>query len=84
MVKSPLLLLVLERDNIKQRTSLLSVQSKICLVLFHGFCCFVLCHQCPVQLLLGTLKGLPTRIPLLDQVIPDEHYGSEGLFVKTL
>ncbi|XP_073231537.1 uncharacterized protein [Porites lutea] len=32
MVKSPLLLLVLETDNIKQRTSLLSVQSKICLL----------------------------------------------------
>ena len=67
--ESPLSLLVLETDDVKQKTSFFSVQGKICLVLFHGFCCFVLCHQCPVQLLLETLKRLSTGIPLLDQFI---------------
>ena len=69
MVKSTLSLLVLETDDGKQKTSLFSVQGKICLVSFHGFCCFVLCHQCPVQLLLETLKRLSTGIPMLDQFI---------------
>ena len=69
MVKSPLLLFVLETDDVKQKTSLFYVQGKICLVFFHGFCCFVLCHQCPVQLLLETLKRLSTGIPLLDKFI---------------
>ena len=69
MVKSPLLLFVLETDDVKQKTSLFYVHGKICLVFFHGFCCFVLCHQCPVQLLLETLKRLSTGIPLLDKFI---------------
>ena len=40
---------VVDTNDVKQKTSLLSVQGKICLVLFHGFCSFVLCHLCPVQ-----------------------------------
>ena len=35
--------------TINQTTSLFSVQGKICLVLFHGFCAFVLRHLRPVQ-----------------------------------
>ena len=80
MVKPPLSLLVLETDDVKQKTSLFSVQGKIYLVLFHGFCCFVLCHQCPVQLLLKTLKRLST----VRSVYPDWYHGSEGLLVKFL
>ena len=35
-------LCVLETDDVKQKTSLFSVQGKICLLLFLGFCRFVL------------------------------------------
>ena len=31
----------LDTDDVKQKTSLFSVQGNICLVLFHGFCSFV-------------------------------------------
>ena len=34
--------------DVKQKTSLFSGQGKICLVLFHGFCSFVLRDLCPV------------------------------------
>ena len=34
---------VVDTNDVKQKTSL-SVQGKICLVLFHGFCSFVLRH----------------------------------------
>ena len=70
MVKSPLLPLVLETDDIKQKTSLFSVQGKICLVLFHVFCC-CLSSVSGTTPFLGTLKRLSTRIPLLNQFIPD-------------
>ena len=42
-------LCVPDTDDVKQKTSLISLQGKICLVLFHGFCSFVLCHLCPVH-----------------------------------
>ena len=42
-------LCVLDTDDVKQKTSLFSVQGRISLVLFHGFCSFVLCHLCPVR-----------------------------------
>ena len=38
-----------DTDDVKQKTSLFSVQGRISLVFFHGFCSFVLCHLCPVQ-----------------------------------
>ena len=37
---NPLLLRVLGTDEVKQKTFLFSVQGKICLELFHGFCSF--------------------------------------------
>ena len=37
-------------DEVKQKTSLFSVQGKICLALFCGFCFFVLHHLCQVHL----------------------------------
>ena len=39
----------MDTDDVKQKTSLFPVQGKICLVLFHGFCSFVLRHLCPVH-----------------------------------
>ena len=39
----------LDTDDVKQKTSLFSVQRKICLVLFHSFSSFVLRHLCPVH-----------------------------------
>ena len=45
---NPLLLCVLGTDEVKQKTSLFSVQGKICLELFHGFCSFFLHHLCMV------------------------------------
>ena len=39
---------VVDTNDVKQKTSL-SVQGKICLVLFHGFCSFVLRHLCRVH-----------------------------------
>ena len=39
---------VVDTNDVKQKTSL-SVQGKICLVLFHGFCAFVVRHLRPVQ-----------------------------------
>ena len=39
----------LDTNDVKQNASLLSVQGKICLVLFHGFCSFVLRHLCRVN-----------------------------------
>ena len=38
-----------DTNEVKQKTSLFSVQGKICLVLFHGFCSFLLRHLCPVH-----------------------------------
>ena len=38
-----------DKDDVKQKTSLSSVQGKICLVLFHGFCFFLLRALCPVN-----------------------------------
>ena len=38
-----------DTDEVKQKPSLFSVVGKICLVLFHGFCFFVLRHLCPVR-----------------------------------
>ena len=40
---------VVDTNDIRQNTSLLPVQGKICLVLFHGFCSFVLRHLCRVH-----------------------------------
>ena len=40
---------VVDTNDVKQKTSLLYVQGKICLVLFHGFCSFVLRHLCRVN-----------------------------------
>ena len=40
---------VLDTDDVNQTISLFSVQGKICFVLFHGFCAFVLRHLRPVQ-----------------------------------
>jgi len=42
-------LCALDTDDAKQKTSLFSVQGKPCLVLFHGFCIFVLHHLCLVH-----------------------------------
>ena len=42
-------LCVQDTDDVNQKTSLFSVQGKICLVLFHGFCSFLSCHLCPVH-----------------------------------
>ena len=39
---------VVDTNDVKQKTSL-SVQGKICLVLFPGFCSFVLRHLCRVH-----------------------------------
>ena len=39
----------MDTDDVKQKTSLFPVQGKIFLVLFHGFCSFVLRHLCPVH-----------------------------------
>ena len=40
---------VLDTNDVKQKISLLSVQGKICLVLLHGLCSFVLRHVCRVH-----------------------------------
>ena len=39
----------LDTDDVAQKTSLFSVQGKICLVLFHGCCSFVLRHLSPLH-----------------------------------
>ena len=38
-----------DTDDVKQKTFLSSLQGKICLMLFHGFCSFVVRHLCPVN-----------------------------------
>ena len=40
---------VLETDNVKQKTSLFSVQGKSAWYVFMFFCSFVLCHLCLVH-----------------------------------
>lgn len=40
---------VSDTDDVKQTPSLFSVAGKNLLVLFHGFCFFVLRHLCPVR-----------------------------------
>lgn len=40
----PRLFCVRDTDDVKQNTSLLSVKEKICLLLFHGVCSFVIHH----------------------------------------
>ena len=40
---------VVDTNDVKQKNSLFSVQGKICLVFFHGFCSFVLRHLCRVN-----------------------------------
>ena len=56
-------LCVLHTDDVKEKTSLFSVQGKICLVLFHGFCSFLLRHLCPVH---EVNASCIDRFPLLD------------------
>ena len=62
-----------DTDDVKQKTSLFPVQGRICLVLFHGFCSFVLC-----QSVSGTRSHFPAAVrPATEQ----NYYGldvSEG------
>ena len=49
-------------DDVKQKTSLVSVQGKICLVLFHGFWSSILRHPSPGHEFIVNVK---CRIPIL-------------------
>ena len=59
---------VLETDDIKEKTSLFSVQGKICLVLFHGCFSFVLHYLCLVHDLNGHV-GTARKSSLFGHII---------------
>ena len=54
---------VVDTNDVKQKTSL-SVQGKICLVLFHGFFFFFLRHLCRVNELVNDQTPITAGHPL--------------------